>query len=160
MHHPGPSPAAASHVPAGGVRADAGMLAEGTTHEEEHQGHPHPPPELGQGIACLPGYPRLGALLPRSALPDALLRLADTTNLLAAAGCHDLAVLRCSDSINKTGSGFRREAVCTSPSTDSVNSLLALSLSLSRISFGFFLSFALSPFTLGLPCFVILSLSP
>lgn len=60
MHHPGPSPAAASHVPAGGIRADAGMLAEGTTHEEEHQGHPHPPPELGQGIACLPGYPRLG----------------------------------------------------------------------------------------------------
>lgn len=56
MYHPGARAAAAAFLSKGGVRPDAGLLAERTLHETEHQRDPQPAPESVQGLACLPGY--------------------------------------------------------------------------------------------------------
>lgn len=61
MHHAGPGAGEATHLPQGGVPADAGLLAEGAPAEDGHQGHPPPPAGAGQKPTHLPGYPGLTA---------------------------------------------------------------------------------------------------
>lgn len=149
MHHSGQGLAATSNMPPGGLRVDAGVLAAGAPHEEEHQGHPHAPSELGQGISSLPGYSRLGPF-PRSILPKAPPQMGrEDERLLTAAGCHQSAVLH-SDSVNNRDTEKLSEGsnVYFSIRRHSMDFFLALSLSLFPsplvCSLGFFLLFFLS----------------
>lgn len=59
MHHTGPGSAATSHLSEGGVRPDAGLLAERALHEAEHQGDLQHAPESGQSLSGVPGHPGL-----------------------------------------------------------------------------------------------------
>lgn len=59
MHHTRTGAGEATHLPEGGVPADAGLLAEGAPAEDGHQGHPQPPAGPGQEPAGLPGHPGL-----------------------------------------------------------------------------------------------------
>lgn len=59
MHHAGTGTGKATHLPQGGVPADAGLLAERAPAEDGHQGHPQPSAGPGQEPAGLPGYPGL-----------------------------------------------------------------------------------------------------
>lgn len=59
MHHAGTGTGKATHLPKGGVPADAGLLAERAPAEDGHQGHPQPPAGPGQEPTGLPGYPGL-----------------------------------------------------------------------------------------------------
>lgn len=59
MHHAGSGAGEASHLPQGGVPADAGLLAERAPAEDGHQGHPQPPAGPRQEPAGVPGYPGL-----------------------------------------------------------------------------------------------------
>lgn len=108
------------------------MLATRTPHEEKHQGHPHPPAELGQGISSLPGYSRLGPYPPDRRSPKHLLRWAERMNVfLTAAGCHQAAVLY-SDRVNNKDIKKLSEGsnVYFSIRRHSMDFFLALSLSL------------------------------
>lgn len=62
MHHAGSGAGEASHLPQGGVPADAGLLAERAPAEDGHQGHPQPPAGPRQEPAGVPGYPGLREL--------------------------------------------------------------------------------------------------
>lgn len=142
MHHSGPSLAETSNMPAGGLRVDAGVLAARTPHEEEHQGHPHPPSELGQGISGLSGYSRLGLFPPDRSFPKHLLRWAERMNVFSLLlDAINLLFSTLTVLTTKTLRSFQREAMCTSPSVDTVwTSFGIISFSLS-ISLGLFPSF-------------------
>lgn len=62
MHHAGSGAGEASHLPQGGVPADAGLLAERAPAEDGDQGHPQPPAGPRQEPAGVPGYPGLREL--------------------------------------------------------------------------------------------------
>lgn len=59
MHHTGTGTGEASHLPEGGLLADAGLLAERAPAEDGHEGHPQPSAGPGQEPPGLPGYPGL-----------------------------------------------------------------------------------------------------
>lgn len=59
MHHTRTCAGEATALSQGSVRHYAGMLAEGTAAEVEHQRHPENSLCLGQSHTCLPGYPGL-----------------------------------------------------------------------------------------------------
>ncbi len=59
MHHTRTRAGKATHLPQGGVPADAGLLAEGTPAEDGHQEHPQPPAGSSQEPAGVPGHPGL-----------------------------------------------------------------------------------------------------
>lgn len=131
MHHSGPSLAETSNMPTGGLRVDAGVLAARTPHEEEHQGHPHPPSELGQGISGLSGYSRLGLLPPDRSFPKHLLRWAERMNVFSLLlDAINLLFSTLTVLTTKTLRSFQREAMCFSIGRHSMDFFLALSLSL------------------------------
>lgn len=162
MHHAGQSLAATSNVPPRGLWVDAGVLATRAPHEEEHQGHPHPPSELGQGIAGLSGYSRLGPCPPDwPILPKAPPQMGrEDERLLTAAGCHQSSVLY-SDSINNKDTKKLSEGsdVYFSIRRHSMDFLLALSLSLFPSPSVCSLVFVFSFLFFSLPCFTVLTLS-
>lgn len=59
MHHTGTGTGEATHLPEGGLLADAGLLAERAPAEDGHEGHPQPSAGPGQEPPGLPGYPGL-----------------------------------------------------------------------------------------------------
>lgn len=71
VHHAGPGAGAAPHVPLGGVRHHAELLAAGAPAAPAHQGHPQPPPGSGQEPPHLPGHPGLSGDPSAPRLPDA-----------------------------------------------------------------------------------------
>lgn len=66
MHHAGTGAGKATHLPQGGVHADAGLLAERAPAADGHQGHPQPPAGPGQEPARLPGHPGIDGRQPGS----------------------------------------------------------------------------------------------
>lgn len=62
MHHAGTGTGEATHLPEGGLLADAGLLAERAPAEDGHEGHPQPSAGPGQEPPGLLGYPGLEGL--------------------------------------------------------------------------------------------------
>lgn len=56
VYNPGQSAAAPQDLPQGGVRPDAGLLAERAAHETQHQRDPRSAAQSSQGLTCIPGY--------------------------------------------------------------------------------------------------------
>jgi len=116
MHHSGPSLAATSNMPPGSLRADAGVLAARAPHEEKHQGHPHAPSELGQGISRLPGYSRLG---PSPHTHPSQSTSSDGPRGRTSCKCRWMPSTCCSSLLTvltaKTPRSFPREATCSPP---------------------------------------------